>query len=528
MKKITSLFLAVLLMTGLFSGCKGKPDVQNSDQVVISVSSEPETLDPCMGWGHGTAPLVQSTLLKFGTDMQFSGDLATDYSLSEDGLTWTFTLRKDALFSDGQPVTASDVAFTYMTAKESQSSLDLTFLEKAEALDDTTVVFTMKKPTSTFVNTAAMVGIVPEHAYGPDYGSHPIGSGPYQFVQWNRQEQLILEANPDYYGQVPAIRRVVLIFQDEDAAFASVKAGQVDVALTAATLAGNQIPGYRLEAVNTVDCRGITMPMTPSEGKTTADGSPIGNNVTCCREIRQALAYAIDREALAANALNGFATPCYSVNDGFPWSNPDSKIDTDTDYAASLLADSGWADSDGDGILEKDGLRAAFTCLYPSGDSVRQAVSMAAAQQAKKIGIEITVEGTSWDEIARRMYENAVCLGWGSVNPYESYVLYHTSGIYRSDFYNPEGYSDPVTDRYIEAAMEAPNAEEANVFWKKSQWDGASGTCMKGACPCIWLVNIQHLYYVRDGLSIGDQPIHPHGSSMPLLWNLNTWTWQNS
>ena len=106
--------------------------------------------------------------MKYDYDMSFSNDLATGYNLSEDGLTWTFTLRDDAFFTDGEAVTASDVVFTFETAKAAQSSVDLTFLEAVEAPDDTTVVFTLSRPTSTFLNTIASVGIVPEHAYGPD------------------------------------------------------------------------------------------------------------------------------------------------------------------------------------------------------------------------------------------------------------------------------------------------------------------------------------------------------------------------
>ena len=526
MKK--AVVLVMIFCLTLLAGCGEVPQQVSHDQVVISISSEPETLDPCQGWGHGTTPLVQSTLVEYNRDMTFSNDLATDYSLSEDGLTWTFHLRNDVHFTDGEPLTASDVVFTFLTAGKSQSSLDLTFLDTAEAPDDYTVVFTLKKPTSSFLNTVAMVGIVPEHAYGPDYGLNPIGSGPFKFVQWNRQEQLILEANPDYYGQVPEIQKIVLIFQDEDAAFASVKAGQVDVALTAATLADAEIPGYNLQTITTVDCRGITLPMTPAEGELSPSGCPIGNDVTSHLEIRQALAYAMDRELIAEHAVNGYATPCYTVNDGFPWNNPDTKIETDVAYAKQLLSDGGWADTDGDGILEKDGLKASFTCLYPSGDSVRQAVSMAAAQQAKEIGIEILVEGTSWDDIAKRMFSEAVCLGWGNSNPYESYILYHSSCRYRDDFYNPEGYANETVDGYLEQAMEALSAEEANELWKKAQWDGVTGTAMQGDCPCVFLVNIQHLYYVREGLDIGQQQLHPHGSSMPLIQNLKHWKWNEN
>ena len=537
-KKFFSLLLALTALLGLLTACgaaavdhggngsqAGEAGGQDRDSVIIAISSEPETLDPCQGWGHGNTPIVQSTLVKYDYDMSFSNDLATGYNLSEDGLTWTFTLRDDAFFTDGEAVTASDVVFTFETAKAAQSSVDLTFLEAVEAPDDATVVFTLSRPTSTFLNTIASVGIVPEHAYGPDYGTNPIGSGPFKFVQWNPQEQLILEANEDYYGEVPAMKRVTIVFMDENAALAAAQAGQVDVALTAATLATAVVEGYRIEIISTVDNRGFTLPVLPDTGEVTESGYPIGNDVTCNLEIRQAIAYAIDRQQVAEAAVNGYATPCYSENDGMPWNNPEVAIETDVDYAKQLLADAGWSDTDGDGIVERDGLKAEFVCLYPSGDSVRQAVAMAAAEQVRAIGINIIVEGTSWDDLAKRMFSNAVMMGWGAANPYESYCLYYSGGALKDDYYNPEGYMSEVTDGYLTAAMEALTVEDAYRNWQLAQWDGETGTAMKGECPWVWIVNIDHVYYVRDGLDIGRQQLHPHGASMPLLQNLQDWTW---
>lgn len=522
--------LAAVPLLGVFAGCSDasastEPPLGDREDVIIAISSEPETLDPCQGWGHGATPLVQSTLVEYNQDMTFSNDLATDYTLSDDGLLWTFTIRSDVKFTDGEPLTASDVVFTFKTASASQSSLDLTFMDKVEAPDDTTIVFTLKKPTATFLNTIATIGIVPEHAYDEGYGRSPIGSGPYKFVQWNPQEQLMLEINEDYYGTAPSIKKVTIVFMEEDAAFAAVKSGQVDCALTSAALASTDIRGYRLEAVTTVDNRGLTLPMLPDAGETTENGYPIGNNVTCNIEIRKAIAYGVDRDAIARAALGGFADPCYSENDGMPWNNPEVKIDTDTEYAKKLLADAGWTDSDGDGIVEKDGQKAAFTCVYPSGDSLRQAVALAAAEQVKAIGIKIDVEGTSWDDISKRMFSDAVLMGWGSSNPYTSYSLFHSDNMLKDDYYNPEGFSNATVDEYLESAMEALTSEEANKYWKLAQWDGETGTSMRGDCPWVWLVNVQHLYYVRDGLDIGNQQLHAHGASMPLLQNLKAWSW---
>lgn len=119
-RKISVLLLSVGLLMGI-TACKGgisetgsKAETSDSirDSVVIAIDSEPETLDPTKGWGHGNSPIVQSTLVKYTADLTFENDLATGFELSPDGLTWTFTIRDDARFTDGERVTASDVAFT--------------------------------------------------------------------------------------------------------------------------------------------------------------------------------------------------------------------------------------------------------------------------------------------------------------------------------------------------------------------------------------------------------------------------------
>lgn len=537
MKKMTkqAVKLAMLPLLALtLTACGGGKTKESesatpkNDSVVVAINknSEPEEgLNPIYGINHGTIPLIQSTLVTYDADMNIKNDLATKVNVSEDGKTWTFDLRNDVKFTDGKLLTPEDVAFTFEEIKKSASEVDLTMLDKVTTKDQQ-VIFQLKEPQSTFLNTVATIGIVPKHAYTKDYGEKPIGSGPYEFVEWNKGEQMILKANPDYYGDKPKIDKVTLLFMDEDAAYAAAKSGSADVALVSATQAENKIPGMDLKVIKTQDNRGITMPVEPATGKKTEDGYPIGNNVTSDLAIRKALVYGLDRDEMAKNTVNGFASPAYTENDGLPWSNPDVKVTTNRSKAEEILKEGGWVKGK-DGILEKNGQKAEFDLYYLTGDSVRQALSMDSANQAEELGIKINVKSGTWDDITKVMFSNPILMGWGSSTPQISYSLFHGKNKYKTDFYNPEGYDNAVVNKYLDDALQANDPKTANEFFKKAQWDGKTGTSMLGDAPWIWLVNIDHLYFVKDGLDIGKQPLHPHGASWPLLGNLKDWKWSN-
>ncbi|MBQ6808842.1 MAG: ABC transporter substrate-binding protein [Firmicutes bacterium] len=486
--------------------------------IVLPTSAEPEAgFDPIYGWGAGEhvhEPLIQSTLTVTDQELEIAYDLATELSVSEDGLIWTAKLRQDACFSDGQPLTAEDVVFTYNTARQESTVNDFTMLEQAIATDDFTVEFHLNQPYSIWPYTMAHLGIVPAHAYDADYGHAPIGSGRYLLSQWDRGQQLILTANPNYYGEEVQMKKVVVLFMEEDAALAAVRAGQVDLAYTAATYSQQQMAGYQLFSCKTVDNRGINLPARAFDGSK-------GNDLTADPLVRRAINLGLDRQQIIEHVLNGYGSPAYSVCDGMPWYTPANEVSHDPEAAKALLEQAGWLPGES-GLRSKDGVPAELKLLYPVGDSLRQALAAETANQLLSLGISSGIEAVGWDVAYDRAQSEPMVWGWGAHTPMELYNIYHTVPGEEDAAYSP--YSNPQVDAYMDQALRSADWQESYALWQAAQWDGEQG--LAGDLPWIWLVNVDHLYWLREGLQVSEQKLHPHGHGWSIVNSVDQWCWQ--
>lgn len=532
MKITLKLHILFLLLCFTFTSCvNGKKNNQNEnteqkDELILAIGGEPETgFDPTIGWGQYARPIFQSTLLKYDKDLNIENDAAIDYKISEDGLEWTVKLRDDIKFSDGKPLTASDVVFTFETAKNSASLVDLTNLEKIQKIDDYTVQFILKKRKYTFIFHLLSLGIVPKHAYNDSYSEQPLGSGPYKLAQWDKGQQLILKANPHYYGKEPYFKKLVFLFLSEDAAFAAAKSGQVDVAAVSHTLADEKIDGMKLLNLKSVDSRGINLPYVPNEGKT-INGRPIGNNVTSDIAIRKAMNVGVDRKILVDKLLKGRGTPAYSIANQLPWWNPEAedKNDGDLEKAIEILENAGWKKTE-DGVREKNGIKAQFTLYYPLNEQIRQSLAIAFADMMKPLGINIETRGKSWNDIEKQLHSSPVLFGMGSHDPLGLYNIF-SSNVQGRGYNNANFYANDTVDTYFEKAISASSQEEANLYWKKAQWDGKTGFSNKGDAPWVWLVNLNHLFFMPENLVIGPQKIQPHEHDWPLMDFIENWHWK--
>ncbi|WP_244639986.1 ABC transporter substrate-binding protein [Aureimonas glaciei] len=492
--------------------------------LVLAIGGEPETgYDPLLGWGSYGHPLFQSTLLTRDATLATQPDLATRWTLSEDRLTWTVTIRGDATFSDGTKLTAKDVAFTFEEGAKTAGALDLSVLESATASDDATVVFRLKKPWITFTESFHTLGIVPAAGYGRDYARHPVGSGPYRIVSWREGEQLIVERNPGYYGKVQAFERLTFLFTGEDAGLAAAQAGAVDLVSVPGVSADAVPDGFHAVTARTVDNRGISFPMLPDEGKTNAEGEKLGNAVTSNRAIRQAINQGLDRSQIVEVALHGHGTPAFGPADGLPWAGEGEAIAFDLGAAKAILDKAGWIVGD-DGVRERQGVRAAFPIHYPAADTTRQALAETVAELLRPLGIEATAKGSSWDAIERVMHAEPVVFGFGSHSPLQLFNLYDSS-VAGVEYLNPTYYGNAAVDAHFATAQAAGSLEESFPAWRAAAFDGTTGYGEKGDAAWAWLVNLDHVYFANRCLDVGKTQIEPHGHGWPITAAIQDWRW---
>jgi len=213
-------------------------------------------------------------------------------------------------------------------------------------------------------------------------------------------------------------------------------------------------------AVSSVDNRGISFPFKKA-GQFTADGIPVGNDVTSDLAIRKAVDIAVDRQALVDGILSGTAARLTPSVTGFPGGTKTRCLKTagSKKQHRFLQKQDGWMKTRME-FLRRMESKAEFNLVYPAGDSIRQSLALAVSDQMAPLGIKINLAGLSWDEIEARMYSDAVLFGWGSHDPLEMYNLYHSSTA-GTGYYNTTYYQNPTADGYMESALRASTEEEA-------------------------------------------------------------------
>lgn len=324
-------------------------------------------------------------------------DLAESWTVSEDGRTYTFTLRESLVFSDGSPLTASDVKFSIERLRDGEGSVFgsmFTVIDAIDTPDDRTVVFQLKERNEPFLTVLALfaAAILPEAAVTADYDKFsetPIGAGAFRLVEWRRGERIVLERNPHYWeAGLPKLDRVEWHYVPNDnTRILQLQAGELDAMIF--------VPFNRIAELDAME--GIEVHLDPSSRMDhiliNHARPPLGDV-----RVRRALAKGIDVDAIIQAVTFGYGTPANSyIPAGGMFYNPDNPRWThDPEGAKALLGEAGVSD-------------LALKFLVQAGDANYEQVAVLVQDQLGRLGINVAIEkqetGQAWDTIVEGDYD---------------------------------------------------------------------------------------------------------------------------
>jgi peptide/nickel transport system substrate-binding protein len=468
--------VAVVLLAGiaLAPGALGQDSGGSGKELTFTVGSanDVDSMNPFVGV---EAPAYFMYALNYDLLVGFDQEdnspapsIAESWETSEDGLTWTFQIRDDITWSDGEPLTSEDVEYTYQRVLDEKQGCCIDYIELIDTMetpDDTTLIIHTKKPFPQLVS--AFVYILPEHVWSEisekeaktfENYPNPVTSGPFHLSDWQKGQFFTMEANEDYWAGAPKVDAVTYrVFNNQDAVVQALKAGEVDFAdgLTASpfnSLKGE--PNVQTHEANISSFDEIGFNTGADDVYPKSDGHPALKDV----EVRQAISHAIDKQTIVDRVLQGYGVVGESVvpefSEAFHWEpTEEEKYEFDLDVANQILDDAGYEDTDGDGVREMPGggRPLEFRYFIRSENVDTQKTSQFVTGWLEDIGIETKVQALTDTKLTDVIYEgNYDMFHWGwfpDVDP--SFIL----SIFTCDERPPQGiwsdsfYCDPELDR---------------------------------------------------------------------------------
>ncbi len=408
---------------------------------------------------------------------QVSPSLATGWEVSEDGSMYEFHLRRDVVWHDGAPFTAADVAFTVQAMQDPNFQGDPSLGElwrnvTVEQLDNYTVRFTLEEPFPSFLQYAT-IGLLPAHLLSDvasaDLPSHafstrnPVGTGMFM-VESVSPDRVVLASNPDYWKAKPYLERIEFWFYAnwegllEDYERGAIQGFHPPNLQDLASLVG--IPTLQLYSAQSAGLGLVYLNL----GR---ESLPFFQ----AREVRQALLYAMDREALIAQVLSGQGLVADSPILPTTWAYDASvrQYGHDPERAIGLLDASGWMDSDGDLIRDKDGVELAFT-LLTSDDATMTQMAEEIARQWRVVGVDVTIRSVSSESavyfVRNRDFDSALVAIELTGDP-DPYPLWHSTQA--EDGQNFAGFANPEADAVMEEARLTNDPEQRLELYYRFQ-----------------------------------------------------------
>jgi len=407
-----------------------------------------------------------------GSPPSFAPRLARSWTIADDGLSVTFTLRDDVVWSDGRPVTAEDVRFTWQAQVDAGLGWYDADLKKniADVRVDSPgqVTFVLSKPSPYALLDINEGRILPRHVYADlepeqwhrtDFSKGLVTNGPFRLAEWKPGQAIILERNPRYYEEgLPGLDRIVFrIVPDAGIRMQQLLAGETDVLHSVPPEAAGRIVARDDLRLVRLDQRMYTYICWNNRRPPFDDP-----------RVRRALTMALDRDAILRTLAHGMGRPSASPIVSSQWAADPSlrPLPFDRAGAKRLLEQAGWSDSDGDGVLDKDGKPLSFDLEFNRGNTLRENIALNAAAQLAEVGVRAVPRSVEWARFQAKHNEGdfdafvASRIASTRVN-LESY----TTGAPR----NYPGYSNPEIDRLNALAVAASSFDEARPLWHEAQ-----------------------------------------------------------
>ncbi|MFH1874097.1 MAG: peptide-binding protein [Pseudomonadota bacterium] len=476
--KILLYIMIYIMMPALVAGCDFRP-LRSPQDLVYHLPSDPTVLNPILSTdavSSSVEGLIYEFLVKRNNEtLAFEPFLASKWEISDDHLTYTFTLRQGIKWQDGKPLTIEDVLYSYERIKDPK--VDAGHLRNyyqdvisAKKLDEHRIQFVYRQPYFRALEIVGGIPIIPKHIFddGQNFNMHsanrhPVGTGPYIFEKWETGSKIVLTRNENYWGEMPAIKGVVFkIIPNADVALQLLKKGDLDFAglrpiqwarQTESQAFKEKFNKYRYWVPNY---------------------SYIGWNLSkpyfSDRRVRIAMTMLLDRKMILEKMIFDqgeiVSGNFYLFGDAY-----DKTIDPypyDPEQAKKLLDEAGWVDHDGDGVRDKDGLPFKFTFLYASGSEFAKSLSLIMRENLEDVGIEMDIMPLEWAAFLKEIRGHdfdAATLAWLQPIEQDPYQIWHSTQVEQGS--NFIGFKNKEADLLIEQGRREFDPQKRTQLYKK-------------------------------------------------------------
>ncbi len=496
----------------------------DGDWLISVMSAEPDTLNPVIAMdayeGMVNKYVYESLVERDKKTLELKPELAESWEISEDRLEYTFYLEEGVRFHDGRPLTAHDLKFTLDRIMDPE--VDAPHLrnyyrdiKEVNVLDDFTIKFTYARPYFLALEVLGGIPAMPRHIFeSGNFNNHPnnrrpVGSGPYKFVEWDTGMQIVLARNEDYWGKKPNLERIVFnIITDSTVALQVLKKGNIDIMGLTPIQWVKQTKGSRFdEKFRKISYSGPGYNFIAWNAR-----KPYFSD----KRVRIAMTHLVDREKILATinfGLGKIVTGNFWIDS--PYYNHNIKpITYDPARAKELLDEAGWADSDNDGIRDKDGTKFSFEFLISGSSQTAEQLSTILKEDLKNMGIEMSIRKLEWAVFTQHLNDrkfDATTLGWSLGVEADPYQIWHSSQAEKGS--NFVGFINEEADDIIDKARVEFDKEKRIELYRRFH------EIIHEEQPYTFLFNNKSLVAVHKRFmdSSGGITVYPLGLE-PLEW----------